>query len=154
MGESWTVNSEQTKKAYIAKVEKDFSEYKYLTYAPPRIGIDRSIDQNSLFHVWCTEFAAYLTPCHTKEVTKGMLEGMKKTVKGLFYRENPYNWMLHKVICPLTKREKIDYTSSSSWKQGEMFLVLTFLQNFAATQGCALESKGEFNKLQRKQNGE
>jgi hypothetical protein len=83
-----------------------------------------------------------------------MLEGMKKTVKGLFYRENPYDWMLHRVICPLTKREKVDYTSSSSWKQGEMFLVLTFLQNFAATQGCVLESKGEFNKLQRKQNGE
>ena len=154
MGESWTVNSEHSKKAYIAQVERDFAEHKYLTYSPPRIGVDRSIDQNSLLHFWLTEFAAFLTPCHKKEVTPGMLEGMKKSIKGLFYRENPYEWMLHKVVCPLTKREKVDYTSSASWKQGEMFVVLTWLQNFAATQGCVLESKGEFNKLQRKSNGE
>lgn len=152
MGESWTVNSEQSKAAYKAQVDRDFAEHKYLTYNPPRIGVDRSLDQSALFHVWLTEFAAFLTPCHKKQVTKGMLEGIKKTIKGLYYREYPYEWMVHKVICPLTKREKTDYTSSSSWRQGEMFLVLTWLQQFAAGQGCVLESKGEFNKLQKLQN--
>lgn len=152
MGESWIVNSEQKKRAYIDQVERWWSEHKYMTFSPPRLGEDRSIDQNSLFHVWCTEFAAFLTPCHTKEVTKGMVEGIKKTIKGLFYRENPYEWMVHKVICPLTKREKTDYTSSASWMVGEMYLVLTWMQIFAAQQGCILESKGEFAKRQREQN--
>lgn len=81
-----------------------------------------------------------------------MVEGIKKTIKGLFYRENPYEWMVHKVICPLTKREKTDYTSSASWMVGEMYLVLTWMQIFAAQQGCILESKGEFAKRQREQN--
>ena len=149
MGESWTVNSIQKRDAYKAQIDRWFSEYPYLTFGAPRIGEDRSIDQNSLFHVWLTELAAFLTPCHTKEVTAGMLEGIKKSVKGLFYRENPYEWMVHKVICPLTKREKTDYTSSKTWKCGEMYLVLTWLQIFAGQQGCVLESKGEFAKRQR-----
>lgn len=153
-GESWCINSESSKKAFIANLESLYGEHKYITFGAPRIGADRSIDQNSLLHCWLTEFAAHLTPCHKKEVTAGMLEGMKKSIKGLFYRENPYSWMVHKVVCPLTKREKTDYTSSASWKTGECFLVLTWLQNFAAEQGCVLESRGEFNKLQRKHNGE
>jgi hypothetical protein len=149
MGDSWRVNSEQTKRAYHEQIDRWWAEHKYMTFPPPRLGEDRSIDQNSLFHVWLTEFAAYLTPCHKKEVTKGMLEGIKTSVKGLFYRENPYEWMVHRVFCPLSKREKKGYTSSKSWLVGEMFLVLTWFQIFAAQQGCILESKGEFAKNQR-----
>jgi hypothetical protein len=152
MSELYTVNSLQSKEAYKAQVDLWWEKDKWLSFPPPRIGEDRSIDQNRLFHVWLTEWAAFLTPCHTKQVTEGMLEGIKKTAKGLFYREYPYEWMIHKVICPLTKREKIDYTSSSSWKVGEMYLVLTWLQAFAAQKGCVLESKGQFKKLQREQN--
>lgn len=153
MGEAFTVNSVQTKAAYHAYVDRTWEEHKWLTFLPPRIGEDRSIPQNNLFHVWLTEYAAFLTPCHTKEVTAGMLKGIKRSAKGLFYREYGYEWMVHKVICPLTKREKTDYTSSSSWAHGEMFMVLTWLQNFAGSQGCILESKGQFKKLQREQNG-
>jgi len=149
MGEQWRINSEQTKRAFHDQVDRWFDEHKYITFSPPRLGEDRSIDQNSLFHVWLTDLAAYLTPCHKKEVTEGMIEGIKKTIKGLFYRENPFEWMIHRVFCPLTKREKIDYTSSKSWKVGEMYLVLTWLQIFAAQQGCVLESKGELAKRQR-----
>lgn len=152
MGEQWRINSEQTKRAFHDQVDRWFAEHKYITFSPPRLGEDRSIDQNNLFHVWLTDLAAYMTPCHPKEVTEGMLDGIKKTIKGLFYRENPYEWMIHRVFCPITKREKIDYTSSSSWKVGEMYLVLTWLQIFAAQQGCILESKGEFAKRQRESN--
>lgn len=149
MGETWVLNSEYSKKAFIANVEKLFNEHKFLTYEAPKIGPDRSLDQNALFHVWIVEFICHLLRCHSSEVTEGMIQGTKKTIKGLFYREYLYEWMVHKVICPLTKRKKTDYTSSASWKQGEMFLVLTWLQDFAATQGLILESKGKFAKLKR-----
>lgn len=152
MGKSWVINSEISKKAFIANLEKLFSEHKYITYAAPRIGADRSLGQNALLHLWLTDFGCYLAKCHYTEFTDGMMEGIKKSVKGLFYREYPYEWMIHDVKCPITKRSKKDYTSSSKWKQGEMFLVLTWLQDFAAKKGCVLESKGEFQKLQRGQN--
>ena len=151
-GESWTINSESSKKAFIANLEKLFDEHKYITYGSPRLGKDRSLTQNGLFHMWLTDFGCHLAKCHYTEFSDGMLEGIKKTIKGLFYKEYGYEWMVHKVKCPLSKREKTDYTSSASWKQGEMFLVLTWMQDFASTKGCVLESKGEFNKLQRKQN--
>lgn len=152
MGESFTVNSPSTLKSFHDHVDKLFGQHKYLTFTAPRIGADRSIDQNSLLHVWLTELAAYLANCHRKEVTEGMIEGLKRSVKGMFYRETGYAWMVHKVICPLTKREKTDYSSSKSWKQGEMFIFLNWLQVFGAKQGCILESKGEHAKLTREQN--
>lgn len=151
MTEAFTVNSEVTLAGYLQKVRKDYMEHRYVTYPAPRIGPDRSLDQNALFHVWLTEFAAHLTPCHKSEVTPGMLEGIKRSVKQMFYRESGYEWMVHAVKCPLTGREKKDWSSSKSWKRGEMFLVLTWLQMFAAEQGCILESKGQFHKLQREQ---
>lgn len=151
MSEPFVVNSETALAAYLQKVRKDFMEHRYLTYPAPRIGPDRSLDQNALLHVWLTEFAAHLTPCHKSEVTAGMLEGIKRSVKQMFYRESGYDWMVHTVRCPLTGREKKDWSSSKSWKRGEMFMFLTWLQMFAATHGCILESKGQFQKLQREQ---
>lgn len=152
MPEYFQTNSEPSFNAFMKFARELWDEHKFVTWSW-RIGVDRSLTQNALFHVWLTELAAHLIKCHKDEITKGMVHGTKKTVKGLFYRENPYEWMVHKVYCPITKREKIDYTSSADWKQGEMFLVLTFMQNYAALKhGLVLESKGEFNRLQREQN--
>lgn len=151
-GESWVLNSDTSEAAFIANVKKLRAEHKYIAYSAPRIGADRSLGQNGLFHVWLTDFGCHLAKCHFSQFSDGMMEGIKKTMKGLYYKEYPYEWMVHKVICPLTKREKTDYTSSRTWKHGEMFLVLTWMQSFAATQGCVLESKGEYAKLQREQN--
>ena len=152
MGEAWTVNDERKKAAYIAHVNELFAEHKYLTFPAPRIGADRSLDQNALFHVWLTEFCCHLARCHKSQVTEGMLEGIKLTMKGLFYRETDFSWMLLSVECPLTGNTKRGFTSSKTWRRGEMFLFLDWLQNFAATKGCILESKGEFAKLKRDQN--
>jgi len=151
-GEAWVINSDTTFQAFMVNAAALYAEHKYITYGAPRIGADRSLGQNAIFHLWLTDFGGHLSKCHYTQFTDGMMEGIKKTVKGMFYREYPYEWMVHEVECPLTKRKKTDYTSSSKWKQGEMFLVLTWLQNFAASQGCVLESKGEFQKLQREQN--
>ncbi len=151
--EEFTVNSAQSKDIYKRQVDQWFYEHKYVTFPKPRFGADRSLPQSALFHVFLTEIAAFLTPCHRKEVTEGMIEGTKKTIKGMFYRETKHPWMIHKVYCPISKREKADYTSSASWKQGEMLEVLNFMQVWAASSiGLILESKGEHARLARRQN--
>lgn len=152
MGEAWTVNSEPSCNAYCAHVKAQFHKHGYLTYPAPKIGKDRSLGQNALFHFWITEFICHLVLCHPSQVTEGMKDGTKRTIKGLFYRHYPgEKWMIHEVVCAISQRKKIDYTSSASWKQGEMFMVLEFFQGYAATQGCVLESKGEFARLKREQ---
>jgi hypothetical protein len=152
MGEAYTVNSKQTLEAYKRHIDGLFEEHKYLTFSAPRIGQDRSLDQNALLHVWLTELAAHLARCHKSDVTVGMIEGMKRTAKGLYYRATQAHWMIHTVKCPLTVREKTDYTSSKTWKRGEIFEFLNWLQMFAAEHGCILESRGEHAKLTREQN--
>lgn len=149
MGEAWTVNDDRKLTAYVEHVRKMYCDHKYLTFPAPRIGADRSLDQNALLHVWATEFCCHLARCHKDQVTKGMLEGAKRTLKGLFYKTYAYAWMLHEVRCVITGQTKIDYTSSSDWKTGEMYAFLDWFQNFAATKRCVLESKGEFAKLKR-----
>ncbi len=148
MGEFRIVNSKNTRDNYINYVDEMLEKHKYLTFTPPRIGADRSIDQNSLFHVWLSESAAYLSKCDEKEVTLGMIDGTKRTVKSLFYREYRYEWMIHEVKCAITGNAKKDWTSSSKWSAGQMFMVLEFMQNLMAAYGIILESKGKFKKLQ------
>lgn len=149
MAETWIINSEHTKKAFIANVEALFAEHKYITYSAPRIGADRSLGQNALFHVWLTEFGCHLAKCHFSQFTDSMLEGTKRSMKMHFQLHHGCPWMVHEIICPINHTAKKDYTSSARWKQGEMFMFLEWFQNFAAGYGCILESKGEFAKLQR-----
>ncbi len=153
MGESWVINSDSSLKAFIANVQSLYGEHKYITYGKPRIGVDRSLDQNALFHVWCTEWIAYKLGKHVKTVVKQELAGMKRTVKKMFLLAYPESkeWMIQVITDYTTGQSKKDYTSSADWKTGEMFMVLTFMQNEAANQGIILESKGEFAKNQREQ---
>jgi len=150
--EPYKCDSVLTKEAYKAQVDRWFDEYHYITFPPPRFGVDRSIDQNSLFHMWLTDIAAFLTPCHKKQVTKEMREGTKRTIKGMYHQYSQAPWMICVIHCSITKRQKNDYTSSADWKRGEIFLVLNFMQMWAATIGLILESRGEHAALTRKQN--
>lgn len=154
MGESWTINSDTSLKAFIANVQALYNEHKYITYGKPRIGVDRSIDQNKLFHFWCTEWIANILRIDKREVSKASLAGMKRTVKKMFLLAHPETkeWMIQVITDYTTGQTKKDYTSSADWKTGEMFMVLTFMQLEAANQGIILESKGEFAKNQREQN--
>lgn len=151
MGEAFTVNSEQTKAAYHRQVDIWWEEDKYLTFPAPRKGVDRSLDQNALFHVWCTEWIAYKLGKHPKAVIKSELAGMKRTAKKIFLLAHPdcKEWMVHEIVDYSTGATKKDYTSSKDWLTGEMYMVLTFIQLCAAEDGLILESKGQFNKLQR-----
>ena len=151
MSQAWTTNSASTLKAYIANVHALFDEHKYLTFPAPRIGADRSMGQNALFHVFLTEYVAHILRKDKRDVTKGELEGMKRATKGRYYTYSHDGFMIHTITDPISKRSKRDYTSSSDWKRGEMFAVLEWLQLQAANDGLIVESRGEFNKLQRDQ---
>ncbi len=154
MGESWTINSDNSLTAFVANVKLLYEKHKYITYSKPRIGIDRSIDQNSLFHLWCSMWIAEKLGKHYKKVEKRELASMKRTVKKMFLIAHPESrdWMTQEITDYTTGQTKLDYTSSSDWKTGEMFMVLTFMQLEAANQGLILESTGEFAKNQREQN--
>lgn len=153
MGESFTINSEATKIAFSKYVSDLLSEHKYLTFSAPRIGADRSMDQNALFHVWATEYAAYRLRKDKRDVSDGELDGMKRIIKKHFTaaHSEAYGFMVYELVNPFTGEKKKDYTSSKTWKRGEMFMVLTWFQMVAAQDGLILESKGQFEKLQRKQ---
>lgn len=153
MSESWQMNSESSFTAGVAHLRKLYDEHKWVTIKW-RIGKDRSLDQNALFHVWCTEWIAHKLGKHPKAVLKNELAGMKRTVKKIFLLAYPEakDWMTHEITDYAENKTKKDYTSSADWKTGEMFTVLTFMQLEAANQGIILESKGEFAKNQREQN--
>jgi len=153
MSEHWIVNSDHTEAAFIANLRKLRAEHGYITFGAPRIGQDRSIDQGALFHVWAREYAAFLLKKSTKEVLAGELEGMKRVIKGRFNAQSDNNFMVHDLVNPETLESRKEYTSSKSWKRGEAYMVLTWLQLHAASDGLVLEAKGQFEKLKRIEEG-
>ena len=151
--EKYTINSEKSLFDFFEKVRVLFYEHKHITFSKPRIGESRSLSQNALFHVWCTEYAAFCTGVDKKNIDYGVLSGMKRISKRYFLLDNPHcsKWMTMDIVNPFTNEAKKDYTSSASWKSGEMFMFLEWLQNHAAKNGLILESKGEFASKQRRQ---
>ena len=150
--EHYVINSEHTKQSYIKRICDWYEEHRYLTCDKPRFGADRSLGQNSLFHVWLTELAAHFADCSKKSVTDGMIEGMKRHVKRMCYQSNGWQFMVHKVTCPETGDEKTDFRSSAKWLQPEAFQVLTWMQaHYEFEHQITLESKGEYNQLQKSQ---
>lgn len=148
---TFIVNSPVSLAAFPAWVARKFAEHKYLTFSF-RIGKDRSLDQNALLHVWLTEYAAYLLKKGKKQVTEAELEGMKRIAKKQYYSETGAQWMVFRPLNPRTGEEgQLQFRSSANYKTGEMFLFLTWLQMKAADDGCVLESRGQFNKLQQQQ---
>ena len=151
MAEYWIINSDHTEAAFIASVKAARELHGYITYSAPRVGKDRTMDQNALFHVWATEYAAHLLNKTKKDVTNGELAGMKRKIKQRFNAANSNNFMVHEITDPFTGDTRRDYTSSADWKRGEAFMVLEWLQLHAANDGLILESLGQFDKLKRKQ---
>ncbi len=153
MAEAFTINSPTSLLAFNNYVEKLWAEHKYLTFDAPRIGADRSLNQNALFHVWASEYVAYRLNKNKKGITRGELDGMKRIIKTRYAATHPdsFKWMVYEIVNPFNGEKKKDYTSSTTWKRGEMYLVLTWFQMVAAEDGLILEAKGEFAKLQRKE---
>lgn len=151
-GIQYIVNSEATKKHFLKTVDTLFEQHKYLTFAQPQLGKDRSLSQNALLHVWITEIAAFCTGQHSKCVHKDLIEGTKLLAKRQCYAETRQDWLLQHVINPETGETECRPRSSADYTSGEMFFMLEWLQNHRAEKGLILESKGEFAKKQREQN--
>lgn len=152
--QSFVVNSNNSMLAFVRNAEILVKKHGYVTFGW-RIGESRSLPQNALLHLWLTEYAAHLLNKLPKQVLRGELEGMKRHAKLTFNAEFKRGWMIHDVVNPKNPMQrKKDVTSSSTWKRGEMFEFLTWLQMKAAHDGLVLESKGEYAELQRKHNGE
>lgn len=153
MPEYFQTNSEPSFNAFMKLARELYDEHKFVTWSW-RIGADRSLPQNALFHVFCTEWIAFKLDRRPKSIEKFELAGMKRTVKKMYLIEHPESstWMVQEITDYTTGMKKKDYTSSADWKQPEMYSVLTFMQNEAANQGLILESTGEFARLQREQN--
>lgn len=152
MSESWIINSDHSEAAFISHVKKLREEHKYVTFGKPRLGQDRSLGMNALLHVWLTEYAAFLLKKDKRTITSGEIEGMKFMAKKRFNHLNSNNFMVHDIVDPFTGKTKKGYTSSATWKHGEMFVFLEWLQMYAANDGFILESKGQYDKLKREQN--
>lgn len=152
-GEAFTVNSDSRFEGCVEWLRGLYKAHGYITVAKPRIGPDRSLDQNSLLHVWLTEYAAHLLHKNKRDVTPGELDGMKRHAKGQFHAANPQckAWMVHEVINPKTGQIKKDFTSSARWKRGELTFFLDWLAQTAAGDGLILEAKGEYAKAKREQ---
>ena len=152
MSEGFTVNSKHTLTCAIKWLTDNFEQHKYSTYSV-RHGADRSLDQNALFHVWALEYGCFLAKIHPKgleSLTKeAIIEQTKRAAKRRFYSEFRYSWLVIKLKDPFTGDEKKDFRSSRKYKTAEMFEFLTWLQATATNDGCPLESKGKFDKLQR-----
>lgn len=147
---TFVVNSLPSLAAFWSFIQSMLHEHKYVTFTW-RIGEDRSLDQNALFHVWCTEMVAFYLRKDKRAVTEPELEGMKRKAKKLYYQETGYPWLVMRPIDPQTGKEgQLMFRSSKNYLRGEMFQFLTWLQMVAANDGLVLESRGEFTKLQRK----
>jgi hypothetical protein len=146
---SFVVNSLPSLVAFCALVKQLIGEHKYITFSW-RIGQDRSLDQNALLHVWLTEMSAHYLKKDKRNVIEEELEGMKKMAKKLYYSETGFEWLVLRPVDPKTGAiGQLTFRSSKKYKSGEMFQFLTWLQMAAANDGLVLESKGEFNKLQK-----
>ena len=147
---NFLVNSTVSLSAFKSFSESLFQQHKWVTFSW-RIGRSRTLDQNALFHVWLTEYAAHLLRKDKRDVTEAELEGMKLASKQRYYNETGADWMLFIPINPLTGAEySKSFRSSRGYARGEMFQLLTRMQMWAAEDGLVLESKGEFQKLQEK----
>lgn len=59
MAEQWIVNSEETKKAYIAYIEEQYKQHKYLV-TTMKTGKTRTNVQNASLHLYCEMMASEL----------------------------------------------------------------------------------------------
>ena len=146
------INSESSFTAFVSNARAMFDEYKYSTFSKPRIGEDRSISQNSLLHVWVTEFIAEVAGVSVKAVKKSDIKATKRTLKKSYYNYSGHRFLIERIECKISGQSKNDYTSSADWSSGEMYQFLTWFQLEAANFGVILESKGRFKANQIKEN--
>lgn len=148
------LNSLPAKVAFFKVVDDLWEQHKYLTFSEPRIGPDRSLTQNNLFHLWATDCWFYYQSLPKGKIQPDELDSIKRSLKKRCYGETGWPWLSHVIVDVFggpDAEPKKDFKSSADYSRGEMFDFLTWLQMRAAQDGLILESKGEFAKNQRAQ---
>ena len=67
----------------------------------------------------------------------------------MYFLEFGHPWMILRLVNPKTGETRTEFTSSSSWKTGEIHDFMNWLQMVAAEDGCILETKGEYAHLKQ-----
>ncbi len=152
MPKSWTINSDSSLSEFTAKVRELYEEHKYITFAAPRIGKDRTLSANALSHVWYGQADKQLG----QQI--GTARNFCKLHFGipiLRYEDAEFQEMYDQVIkhnCYELKLKIMAYWPVTSLMSREqMARYLTAVQvHYADNEQIVLESVGELKKLQEK----
>lgn len=161
MSEQWRVNSTETLAKFIDHAEHLFIKHKYVLFSW-RVGKDRSLDQNALLHVWIREYTrATIAQIYrsmgedfdslSAAEKEGIEAEVKTRLKRAYYCDTAADYMIVKIMNPYTREKETKYRSTKSLKKGEMFDLMTWFQEHAASRGVILEAKGEYKTLKLKQ---
>ncbi|GLS27756.1 hypothetical protein [Marinibactrum halimedae] len=150
MGAAWTINSDQTLKAFTQHVSELYQKHKYITYTQPRIGADRSLDQNALSHIWYGQIDKALSQPTGSSRRYCKLHFGVPLMRGECEKFRvAYDTVLKHRDYP-EKLQIMDFFTVTSLMSREQMTryMATIQQHFASEHGITLESKGEFKRYQ------
>jgi len=113
---------------------------------------NRSLSQSALLHIWVREYAAWRFKVPLKSIQKSDVDDAKIILKQAAYNNADYRWLCKRVTNHDTGISALVLKSTSEYDKGEMFMFMEFVQAFAAQQGVALETLGEFGRLKDETN--
>jgi len=147
------VNSEPSWTVFVSDSRALYEKHKHVTWAAPRIGEDRSLDQNALSHVWYGQV--------DKEAPEviGTTRRYCKLHFGvpiLRAEEPSFQELYDRAIKPFDYETKLEImeimTVTSLMSRDQMYRYMSTMQVHYAEQGIVLKAKGEYAKLKREQN--
>jgi hypothetical protein len=141
----WIARTPAELKARLAFFEKHVCERGDFPIAWKLTKHTRSLDQNALLHVWCTDYVKHLL--RVEKPTAAQREAMKITLKRACYAETGWSWLIESVTDLFTGEVSTRLASSASYDVGEMHSFLDWIQRRAADDGLILQSMGEFQEL-------
>jgi hypothetical protein len=147
MPESFKVNSDKTNANCIEWVKSLREKHKYFRLTLTT-GDTRGLEQNSLLHVWLSE---WIEQASGIKPAKKHIEQLKRSLKEQAYLEG-LHYTLETYQCRITKKEKKRWVSTKEYTVGELTYFLDFIQCLAAKQDVILVAKGDYKRNKEKQN--
>lgn len=136
------VNSDRSLADFMSFVESLYQEKRFIKFTWDTAR--SSLSQKALFHIWCRQFAAKTLRISEKLVDENMERSTKQAIKRMCYNDTAYDFLIYESIDIFSPdKATIEYTSTSDWTPGEMFIVMEWFQSMAASRGIILQSKGE-----------
>ena len=112
----------------------------------------RSLAQNALINVWCSEFAAWYLKCNRNEIPEGYADKVKNSFKQECYMDMGWDFLVYTEENIFRGIKKTKLKSSANYSPPEAFQFLEWVQAYAMRKyGCLLESRGQYQKLKDSQ---